>query len=118
VIGPVRFGGIGGQRDSSIKGTVILNVVVVVVALTEDSEMLNNKLEALPTVFVVRIKYEFVVSPVTFSTGDRVLSVDTCMLPLNDKLSDGNKRPSELVIQRLRLSNLECVEFSVKTGSN
>jgi len=80
----LRFGGIGGQRDFSVKGTVILSVVIV--ALTEDSEMLNNKPEALPTVFTVRIKYESVVSPVTFSTGDRVLSVDTCMLPLNDML--------------------------------
>jgi len=59
---------------------------VVVVALTEDSEMLNNKLEALPTLFSFIIKYEFIVSPVTFSTGDRVLSIDTCMLSLNNKL--------------------------------
>jgi len=48
--------------------------------------MLNTKLEALPTAFGVRIKDEFLVSPVTFSIGDRTLSIDTCMLPLNDEL--------------------------------
>jgi hypothetical protein len=48
--------------------------------------MLNIKLEALPTAFGVRIKDEFLVSPVAFSIGDRALSIDTCMLPLNDEL--------------------------------
>jgi len=48
--------------------------------------MLNTKLEALPAAFGDRIRDEFLVSPVTFSIGDRVLSIDTCMLPLNDEL--------------------------------
>jgi hypothetical protein len=50
--------------------------------------VLNTKLEALPTAFGVRTKDEFLISPVTFSIGetDRVLSIDTCMLPLNDEL--------------------------------
>jgi hypothetical protein len=58
----------------------------VVVELTEDTEMLCTKLEALSTAFGVRIKDEFLVSSVTFSIGERFLSTDTHTLPLNDEL--------------------------------
>jgi hypothetical protein len=78
----LRFGGIGGHSDFPVKGTVRLGAVV---GLTDDTEMLSTRLEALPTAFCVTRKDEFLISPVAFSSGDTVLSIDTCMLPLNDE---------------------------------
>ena len=89
--------------------------------------MLNTKLEALSPAVSVWIKHEFlvflvplafIVSPVTSLIGDRVSFIDTCVLPLNDELWDGNKRPLELLIHCLWLRILGFVKFSVKCGSN
>jgi hypothetical protein len=75
----------GGQRDFPVKGTDKLGDVV---GLTADgNKMLSTGLEAFRTAFSrVRRKDKFLVSPETFSTGDRVFSTETRMLPLNDEL--------------------------------
>jgi hypothetical protein len=75
----------GGQKDFPVKGTVKLGNVVKLT--TDDTEMLGRRLETFPTAFsCARGKDEFLVSPETFSTGERDFSTETCMLPLDDKL--------------------------------
>lgn len=80
--------------------------------------MLSTRLEAFRTAFsCVWRKDKFLVSPEMFSTGDRVLSTETRMLPLNDELWDGDNRPREWEIRPQRLRLPEYVKFTVKSGS-
>jgi hypothetical protein len=75
----------GGQRAFPVKGTV--KVGDVVGFTTDGNKTLSMRLEAFRTAFsCVRRRDKFLVSPETFSTGDRVFSTGTCMLPFNDKL--------------------------------
>lgn len=68
-----------------MKGTVKLGDVVRLTA--DDTEMLGRRLETFPTAFsCVGGKDEFLVSPETFSSAERVFSTETCMLPLDDEL--------------------------------